>query len=252
MLEKIPYPSPNFEPRSPKAPLDLIVLHYTDMRNAQEALARLCDAGTRVSAHFLIHKEGTLYQLVDPIYCAWHAGLGSWQGETDINHRSIGIELDNAGHTFGPEPFSVPQMNTLADLLDELTKIYGISPHRIVGHSDIAPLRKKDPGALFPWASLARKGFGLWPFETRSAPPVSPLPPMDSLEIQRALSDIGYGCPHTGVWDEHTRKVCQAFQQHFTPHELTGYPSSITCQVLQDLLKVIKSPSVPSPAPGDS
>lgn len=248
MLNKIPYPSPNFEPRSPKAPLDLIILHYTDMRNAEEALVRLCDAEAKVSAHFLIHKEGTLYQLVDPIYCAWHAGVSSWQGETDINHRSIGIELDNRGHTFGPEPFSAAQMNTLADLLGELTKTYAVSPHRIVGHSDIAPLRKKDPGELFPWANLARKGFGLWSFETKPAPRVSSLLPMDSLEIQRALSDIGYGCPQTGVWDENTQKVCQAFQRHFTPHDLTGYPSAVTCQMLQGLLKVIKSLTVTSQA----
>lgn len=239
MLKKIDYPSPNFEPRSPDVPLDLIILHYTDMRNAEEALARLCDVEAKVSAHFLIGKEGTLYQLVDLAYCAWHAGISSWQGEERINHRSIGIELDNGGHTFGLEPFPAPQMNTLVDLLSHLTTTYAIAPHRIVGHSDVAPLRKSDPGELFPWADLARKGFGLWPFEATPTLPLSPLLPMTTLEIQWAFSSIGYGCPQTGVWDDSTQKVCRAFQQHFTPHELTGYPSDVTCQALQALLKVI-------------
>ena len=128
------------------------------------------------------------------------------------------------------------QMNTLIDLLGYLTKTYAISPRRIVGHSDVAPLRKKDPGELFPWADLARKGFGLWPLKTKSTTPFSSFLSMDNLEIQRALSDIGYGCPHTGVWDEDTRKVCEAFQRHFTPEEITGYPSEATCRMLQSLL----------------
>jgi N-acetylmuramoyl-L-alanine amidase len=233
MLKKIVCPSPNFEPRCGGISPDLIVLHYTDMCNAPEALTRLCDPEAKVSAHFLIHKDGNLYQLIDPAYCAWHAGVSSWRGETNINHRSIGIELDNLGHTFGPEPFSAPQMNTLVNLLGYLTKTYAISPHRIVGHSDVAPLRKKDPGELFPWADLARKGFGFWPSEAKPTTPLSPLLPMDHLGIQRALSDIGYGCPRTGIWDEGTQKVCEAFQRHFTPEEITGYPSEGTCRMLQ-------------------
>lgn len=236
-MKKIQNPSPNFEPRPPGAPLDMIILHYTDMLTAEEALARLCDPISKVSAHFLIGKEGMLYQLVDPKYRAWHAGVSSWEGENDINSRSIGIELDNLGHTFGPEPFSMPQINTLLDLLGELTQIYGIPAHRIVGHSDVAPLRKQDPGELFPWRDLARKGFGLWPNEISR--PLEPPPPLSPLETQQALCDIGYGCPLTGVWDDDSQKVCRAFQQHFTPSELTGLPSDLTHRTLQELLKVI-------------
>jgi len=236
-LKKIHNPSPNFEPRPPGAPLDMIILHYTDMLTAEEALARLCDPISKVSAHFLIGKEGMLYQLVDPEYRAWHAGVSSWEGENDINSRSIGIELDNLGHTFGPEPFSMPQINTLLDLLAELTQIYGIPAHRIVGHSDVAPLRKQDPGELFPWRDLARKGFGLWPNEILR--PLEPPPPLSPLETQQALCNIGYGCPLTGVWDDDSQKVCRAFQQHFTPSELTGLPSDLTHRTLQELLKVI-------------
>jgi N-acetylmuramoyl-L-alanine amidase len=233
MLKKIDCPSPNFEPRCAGISPDLIVLHYTDMRNASEALTRLCDPEAKVSAHFLIHKDGNLYQLVDPAYCAWHAGASSWRGETNINHRSIGVELDNLGHTFGPEPFSVSQMDTLVNLLGYLTKTYAISPHRIVGHSDVAPLRKKDPGELFPWADLAKKGFGLWPSKAKPATPLPPFLLMGHLEIQSALSDIGYECPRTGVWDEDTQKVCEAFQRHFTPEEITGYPCEGTYRMLQ-------------------
>ncbi len=239
MLKKIYYPSPNFEPRPSGIPLDMIVLHYTDMPNAEEALARLCDPASKVSAHFLIHKEGPLYQLVDPKHRAWHAGTSFWGGEGDINSRSIGIELDNLGHTFGPEPFPVSQMTTLYHLLEELTQIYGIPAHRVVGHSDVAPLRKQDPGELFPWHDLAKKGFGLW--SSQKTPPLSSSVSLSFLEVQQALRDIGYECPLTGVWDDDSQKVCRVFQQHFTPVELTGYPSDLTCQTLQELLGIVKS-----------
>jgi N-acetylmuramoyl-L-alanine amidase len=239
MLRKIHNPSPNFEPRPPGTPPDMIILHYTDMLTAEEALTRLCDPISKVSAHFLISKEGELYQLVDPKYRAWHAGLSSWAGEKDINSRSIGIEMDNLGHTFGPEPFPIPQMNRLLDLLAELTEIYGIPAYRIVGHSDVAPLRKQDPGELFPWHDLAKKGFGLWPKDNSSS--FSPSTPLSFLEVQQALQDIGYGCPLTGIWDDDSQKVCRAFQQHFTPSELTGYPSQLTYETLQELLKVVRS-----------
>jgi N-acetylmuramoyl-L-alanine amidase len=238
MMKKIHHPSPNFGPRPSGVPLDMIVLHYTDMLNAEDALARLCDPTSEVSAHFLISKEGTLYQLVDPKYRAWHAGTSFWGEEENINSRSIGIEMDNLGHTFGPELFSISQINTLLDLLTELTEIYGILAHRIVGHSDVAPLRKQDPGELFPWHDLAKKGFGLWP--SKRMPPASPSLPLNFLEVQQALRNIGYECPLTGVWDDDSQKVCRAFQQHFTPSELTGYPSEQTHQTLQELLEVVK------------
>jgi N-acetylmuramoyl-L-alanine amidase len=237
MLEKIHCPSPNFEPRPQGVPLDMIVLHYTDMLNAEEALERLCDPQAKVSAHFLISKEGELYQLVDPKHRAWHAGVSSWEGQGDINSRSIGVELDNLGHTFGPEPFSKVQMKTLLALLEELTQTYGIQPHRIVGHSDVAPGRKKDPGEWFPWHVLAEKGFGFWPQEKMASQHISVVPKMSIEEMQQAFSDIGYECAKTGVWDEESQAVCLAFQRHFTPQDLTGYPTNLVKQTLQGLLK---------------
>lgn len=238
MLKKIHIPSPNFEERTPGATPDLIVLHYTDMKDAQAALDRLRSPEAKVSAHFLINKEGVIYQLVDPMYRAWHAGVSSWQGRQDTNNRSIGIELDNAGHAFGPAPFPNSQIDVLIDLLAELTRLYAILPHQVVGHSDVAPLRKKDPGELFPWGHLASKGFGLWPL---SANPAASLESWGILDIQKALVEIGYHCPQTGIWDEGSTQVCRAFQRHFTPHERTGHPTHLTGQVLQGLLKTVKS-----------
>ena len=231
MLKKISYPSPNFEERPKGISPNMIILHYTDMMSAQEALTRLCDPTAKVSAHFLISKTGDLYQLVDLTKRAWHAGLSSWKGIEDINSQSIGIELDNLGHTFGPEAFPEPQIKTLLVLLEELTKEYGIAPHRILGHSDVAPLRKVDPGTLFPWEHLADKGFGLWPSNR-----VPDQGPMSILEIQKTLYDIGYPCLQTGIWDEDCEKICQAFQQHFTPAEVTGSPTPLTCQALKGVL----------------
>jgi len=236
MLKKIYHPSSNFEPRPAGILLDMIIIHYTDMTSAEEALTRLCDQEAKVSAHFLIGKDGALYQLVDPVHRAWHAGASSWQGVQDINSKSIGIELDNLGHTFGPEPFSEAQINTLLDLLGELTAQYGIPSHRILGHSDVAPLRKSDPGELFPWALLAQKGFGLMP-----SPPSkgAGLSPMSISDVQNALLKIGYTCPQTGLWDEDSQKVCRAFQQHFTPLEVTGNLTEQTCQILEGLVESI-------------
>jgi N-acetylmuramoyl-L-alanine amidase len=196
------------------------------MLSAEDALHHLCNPESRVSAHFLINKEGIIYELVDPGHRAWHAGVSFWQGDSDINSRSIGIELDNLGHTFGPEPFPSIQIVSLLKLLEELTQTYAIPPHRIVGHSDVAPLRKKDPGELFPWAELASHGFSIWP-AAKNLPYA-----MNITEIQKALADIGYFCPATGVWDEHTQQVCLAFQRHFVPDKLTGIDCDITCQKL--------------------
>jgi N-acetylmuramoyl-L-alanine amidase len=233
MLDRIIIPSPNFELRPIGSSIDTIILHYTDMLTLDEALNRLCDSESKVSSHFLISKEGQLYQLVDPKERAWHAGVSSWQGEPDINSRSIGIELDNIGHSYGPEPFPQEQMTTLLNLLSELTHQYRIPSDRILGHSDVAPLRKSDPGEMFPWEMLAIKGFGLWPDKSKSTSFRQP----NVLEIQNAFLEIGYACSRSGVWDEETQAVCRAFQRHFTRHEVTGYATELTGQTLQALLK---------------
>lgn len=146
--------SPNFGPRRNGLTPALIVIHYTAMQNADAALARLCDPLAEVSAHYLIANSGQTTQLVSDDMRAWHAGAGEWAGQADVNSRSIGIELDNRGC----HPFSEPQMHALESLLGTLMARWQIPPAGVLGHSDIAPGRKSDPGPRFDWRRLARGG----------------------------------------------------------------------------------------------
>lgn len=148
------HPSPNFGPRRDGQRPELIVLHYTAMQNAEAALERLCDPAAEVSAHYLIGRDGGLWQLVAEEERAWHAGAGEWAGRGDVNSRSIGIELDNGGD----HPFSAPQMDRLEDLLGGIMARWSIPPKGVIGHSCMAPGRKIDPGPRFDWARLAALG----------------------------------------------------------------------------------------------
>lgn len=148
------HPSPNFGPRRDGLTPCLIVLHYTAMANAQAALDRLCDPHFEVSAHYLIAADGSVVQMVAEDMRAWHAGAGEWQGQSDINSRSIGIELDNRG----THPFAEPQMTALEHLMGQIMARWSIAPEGVIGHSDMAPGRKSDPGPRFDWARLARQG----------------------------------------------------------------------------------------------
>src|SRR5262249_6695143 len=143
--------------------IDMLVLHYTGMRTGEAALERLCDPVAKVSSHYLVEEDGTTWRLVPEEKRAWHAGVSFWAGERDINDFSIGIELVNPGHEFGYRPFPEAQMQALEALARDIVDRHAIRPHRVVGHSDVAPTRKTDPGELFDWARLARKGIGLWP-----------------------------------------------------------------------------------------
>lgn len=147
-------PSPNFGPRRDGLTPCLVVVHYTAMQSAQAALDRLCDPEAEVSAHYLIGRDGCTWQLVDEAERAWHAGVGEWAGMDDINSRSIGIELDNTG----AHPFPEPQMIALEALLTGVLQRWNIAPHGVIGHSDMAPGRKIDPGPRFDWARLSRQG----------------------------------------------------------------------------------------------
>ena len=152
-------PSPNFGPRRDGARPDLIVLHYTAMESCAAACDRLCDPDCEVSAHYLIAEDDAVFQLVDEEMRAWHAGAGAWGDVTDVNSRSIGIELSN----IGDKPFPEAQMETLEALLPGIIARWSIPPERIIGHSDMAPGRKRDPGPLFDWRRLAAKGLSVWP-----------------------------------------------------------------------------------------
>lgn len=152
------HPSPNFGDRRGRR-VELVVLHYTAMASAPEALARLCDPVAEVSAHYLIDRDGTVFSLVDEADRAWHAGAGAWSGEGDVNSRSIGIELQNTG----AEPFAEPQMQALETLLAGVLGRHALPPQSVIAHSDMAPDRKGDPGSRFDWQRLALQGLSVWP-----------------------------------------------------------------------------------------
>jgi len=208
-------PSPNRSSRPPGARVDILVLHYTGMPTAAEAIDRLCDPAAKVSAHYVIEEDGAVWHLVDESERAWHAGVSYWQGTTDVNAASIGIELVNPGHDWGYRAFPEPQMSALETLARGILARHPISGDRVVGHSDVAPERKQDPGELFDWPRLAHGGIGFWPSE--DAPP-----PGDVAAAQAMLAGIGYRVSASGALDEGMRLVLAAFQRRFRPLRVDG------------------------------
>src|ERR1700751_247625 len=199
-------PSPNHDMRSRPMRIDMLVLHYTGMTSAEAALERLCDPDARVSANYVVEENGTIWRLVPETRRAFHAGRSCWEGERDLNAVSLGIEIVNPGHEWGYRPFPEIQMASVEALCGDLVVRHSIPPHRVVGHSDIAPERKSDPGVLFDWARLARAGIGIWP-------PANP--PSRGFEINPAeslgdLSSIGY-CANA----ESRTPTLAAFQRRF-------------------------------------
>jgi len=213
-------PSPNHDDRGGSA-IDMLVLHYTGMKTAEAALARLCDPAAKVSAHYTVDEDGTVYVHVPEARRAWHAGVSSWAGETDINARSIGIELVNPGHEFGYRDFADAQIETLIALCHGILLRHPIPSLRVLGHSDVAPARKEDPGELFPWERLARAGIGLWPKGL-----ASDLGP-------EALGRYGYDP------DAPQDKLIMAFQRHFRPKKLDGRWDGECGRLLSGLLRLI-------------
>ena len=221
LLEK---PSPNHDSRQ-NQPVDMLVMHYTDMRHCEDAVARLCDPEAKVSAHYVVTRDGIIYQLVQESERAWHAGESFWRGHTNINARSIGIEISNPGHSEGYEDFPPAQMAAVAELSLAILARHPIPPQNVVGHSDVAFLRKQDPGERFDWQSLARAGIGLFPEHAR---PVmgKALAPGDKgthvMRLQQSLANWGYGLKVDGEYGEKTRLCVIAFQRHFRPANLSG------------------------------
>jgi N-acetylmuramoyl-L-alanine amidase len=218
-------PSPNHDPRPGAGVVDMLILHYTGMRSAAEALARLCAPEAKVSAHYLIDEDGSISRLVAEERRAWHAGLSCWAGRRDINGASIGIELVNPGHEWGYRPFPEAQMAALETLARGILARHPIPARHVLAHSDVAPQRKTDPGELFDWRRLARGGIGLWPDRAAASAPAAD----DIAELQRLLAVIGYEAPQTGVLDRETGLVIAAFQRHFRPSRCDGTPDAETC-----------------------
>jgi N-acetylmuramoyl-L-alanine amidase len=206
-------PSPNHEQRGEPLRIDMLVLHYTGMATAEAALERLCDPAARVSAHYVVDEDGTVLRLVSETRRAFHAGRSCWVGETDLNFVSIGVEIVNPGHEWGYRPFPEPQMAAVEQLCRDLLARYPIPPHRVVGHSDIAPDRKTDPGELFDWPRLARAGIGIWPAPLGS---LAASPP-DSARAVADLRAVGYGTPPASA-----RSAIAAFQRRFCPARCDG------------------------------
>ncbi len=239
-------PSPNWDARPEGGPIDILLLHYTGMQSSAAALARLADPAARVSAHYVVDEDGTCTRMVAEERRAWHAGLSSWAGAADINGRSIGIEIVNPGHEFGYRDFPAAQMAAVEALAADIVARRAIAPSRVLGHSDVAPMRKQDPGERFPWQRLARAGIGLWPEEgfvpSRNAGTLEPgMSGSAVVMLQLALSGFGYGVEGSGLYDPLTEAVVTAFQRHFRQHLVDGRADGETQSLLHHLLARVGS-----------
>lgn len=221
-MQLIPLESSNHESRDGQA-VDMLVLHYTGMKSAASAMDKLINPASKVSAHYVIDELGQVFQLVEESQRAWHAGKSCWRGQTNINQRSIGIEIVNPGHEFGYRPFPDIQMQSVIALCQAILTRHKIPAQNVVGHSDVAPIRKQDPGELFDWEWLAREGIGLWASgfgenisEARSLKP-------------EALGNYGYDTTDMTA-------VIIAFQRHFRQKNITGQWDSECAAILKTLL----------------
>jgi N-acetylmuramoyl-L-alanine amidase len=233
--------SPNHSERKDGREPDMIVLHYTGMPSTQAALEKLCAAKSEVSAHYFVFEDGHIVQLVQEARRAWHAGVSYWAGETDINSCSIGIEIANPGHEFGYRDFPRRQIAAVTALCRGILTRHRVRADRVLGHSDVAPTRKEDPGEKFPWKTLHDSGVGHW---------VPPLPIIEGgtlfalsdhgeevAAVQQALSEYGYDIDINGNYDSQTHDVVTAFQRHFRPARIDGVTDASTVETLRALIK---------------
>lgn len=235
------HPSPNHGERRGGGP-DMLLLHYTGMADAAGAVARLCDPAAEVSCHYVVLEDGEVLQLVPEGRRAWHAGAGAWAGETDINSRSIGIELAHPGHRGGLPPYPDAQIEAVIRLAADIVGRWRIRPERVLGHSDVAPRRKEDPGEGFPWARLHAAGIGHWanpaPLgEGRVLAPGESGPRVAALQGMLAL--YGYEVAPTGIFDPATAAVVTAFQRHFRQERVDGRADLSTVATLRHLLRTL-------------
>jgi N-acetylmuramoyl-L-alanine amidase len=251
-LRFIDRPSPNYDART--RAIDLIVLHYTGMQDAETALERLTDpapvAGkypgpwqsatmaaeaplSRVSSHYVIDEAGAVYRVVAEENRAWHAGASSWAGEGDVNARAIGIEIVNGGHDFGLPEFPDAQIEALIALLRDILERRGLKPACVVAHSDIAPDRKNDPGEKFPWKRLADAGVSIWP-----APGAAIGGENKISAVQHALAQFGYDVALTDAMDAPTKAALMAFQRRFRPSQIDGVADDETVALLAGVTKL--------------
>ncbi len=206
-------PSPNWDARPDGVPIDMLILHYTGMQSAQAALDRLRDPAARVSSHYVVDEDGTVWRLVAEQHRAWHAGVSQWRGHTALNGRSVGIEIVNPGHEWGYRCFPALQMAAVCELCLAILGRHPIPARNVVGHSDVAPDRKQDPGELFDWQGLAANGVGLWP--------EMPTAHEQGNCVSGTLREIGYADGDSAI-------VLRAFQRHWLPGAVTGQADAAT------------------------
>jgi N-acetylmuramoyl-L-alanine amidase len=246
------FPSPNHGPRKHadgaecRAP-DMLILHYTGMPEAGQALQWLCNPASNVSCHYFVFENGHTLQLVPEGRRAWHAGVSSWKGDGDINSASIGVEIANPGHPGGLPDYPEAQIVAVMALCRDICARWRIPPERVLAHSDVAPGRKIDPGENFPWRRLSEAGVGLWiepaplgagRFFSRG----DEGPPVEALQAMFAL--FGYGAPVSGVFCERTEAVVAAFQRHWRPDRIDGVADASTITTLRDLIRATPASAV--------
>jgi N-acetylmuramoyl-L-alanine amidase len=231
--------SPNFGPRAEGMKPDCLILHYTGMETGQAAEAWLCVPESEVSAHYLVHEDGRVVQMVREGDRAWHAGRGSWKGRSDVNSFSIGIEIVNLGPLARFPEFPATQIDAVAKLARDICARHHISPERVLAHSDVAPGRKIDPGERFPWGRLAELGVGHYvdPAAIQGGRFLAMGDRGEPVEaLQSMLSVYGYGLEINGLFDETTKIVVEAFQRHFRPVRVDGVADRSTIETLHRLL----------------
>jgi N-acetylmuramoyl-L-alanine amidase len=233
-------PSPNQDARGEK--VDMLILHYTGMKTARDALERLRDPASAVSSHYVVDEGGTVFRLVPENRRAWHAGVSHWRGHPALNARSIGIEIVNPGVEWGYRDFPVLQLAAVCDLCLAILARHAIPARNVVGHSDVAPDRKEDPGERFDWRALAENGVGLWPENAVDLGTTGVVRDAVTLRpIRSALAEIGYRVAPEGALDPALSSVLRAFQRHWRPEAITGQADDGTLVRLLGVRDLVRS-----------
>ena len=236
-MKIISKPSPNFELKA-KRRIKYIIIHYTNLPSTQAALKHLLNKRNKVSAHYLLDQKGKIYSLVNEKDIAWHAGISSWKADKLLNKKSIGIELQNTGTAGNYEKFPNQQISQLEKLILELQNKYNISNANILGHSDISPDRKVDPGPKFPWQRLFKNGIGLMP-KTYPSKNKKNTTSNEIKNLQILLKKFGYNLKVNGFMDKQTLLVLYAFQSHYCPNELSVPGNNLNLpRYLKELIKL--------------
>lgn len=220
--------SPNFNERA--CPVSMLVLHYTGMADGPSAIAKLCDPDAAVSAHYVVEEDGNVLNLVPEDMRAWHAGVSYWNGIKDVNSASIGIEIVNGGHDFGLPDFPQEQINAVIALCRGILHRHDIPWYNIVGHNEVAPDRKTDPGEKFPWTKLAASGIGYWP--NGDVPPL----PDDQAALRQAFTALGYDVDMALLSGAAHGTLISEFQRRYLPQSVTGTACKATRSLMADLL----------------